>query len=163
MNTTTSAPTTIGRVKDLIDLTASMIKSDGEEMRLDAPNFADIVAGVNKNLDLRDYLMGLPLTYTLGESLAIVQFFRANLDADDDNLIPFSTIAGAFYYELGNKSLADLLNSHGLEAHYPLAGLLDRVYSAGWPAESFATMRQDLHAKVVQALEEKKADLIYQG
>jgi hypothetical protein len=160
MTTTTSVPT-IGRVKDLIDLTASMVKIDGEEISLDAANFADIVEGVNKNLALRDYLLGLPTEYTLGESLAIVQFFRDNLAADDRKLIPFSTIAGAFYYELGDKSLADLLNSHGLEAGYPLAKLLDRVYSAGWPAESFATMRDDLHKKVVAELEEKKIHLIY--
>ena len=159
MTTSTSAPT-IGRVKNLIDLTASMVKIDGEEMSLDAADFADIVAGVNKNLQIRDYLMGLPMTYTLEESLAIVQFFRNNLDADDENLIPFSTIAGAFYYELGDKSLADLLNSHGLKAHYPLAGLLDRVYSAGWPAENFATMRDELHPKVLVNLDEIAGDLI---
>lgn len=159
MTTSTSAPT-IGRVKNLIDLTASMVKIDGEEMSLDAADFADIVAGVNKNLQVRDYLMGLPMTYTLGESLAIVQFFRNNLDADDENLIPFSTIAGAFYYELGDNSLADLLNSHGLQAGYPLAKLLDRVYSAGWPAENFATMRDELHPKVLVTLDEIAGDLI---
>ena len=159
MTTSTSAPT-IGRVRTLIDLTASMVKIDGEEMRLDKAAFNDIVEGVNKNLQLRDYLMGLPMTYTLGESLAIVQFFRNNLDADDENLIPFSTIAGAFYYENGDKSLADLLNSHGLQAGYPLAKLLDRVYSAGWPAENFATMRDELHAKVLANLDEIAGDLI---
>lgn len=159
MTTSTSAPT-IGRVKNLIDLTASMVKIDGEEMRLDKAAFNDIVEGVNKNLQIRDYLMGLPITYTLGESLAIVQFFRNNLDADDENLIPFSTIAGAFYYELGDRSLADLLNSHGLQAGYPLAKLLDRVYSAGWPAENFATMRDELHSKVLVNLDEIAGDLI---
>ena len=159
MTTSTSAPT-IGRVKNLIDLTASMVKIDGEEMSLDAADFADIVEGVNKNLQIRDYLMGLPMTYTLGESLAIIKFFRDNLDADDENLIPFSTIAGAFYYEIGSPELAELLNSHGLQAGYPLANLLARVYSAGWPAENFATMRDELHAKVLVTLDEIAGDLI---
>jgi hypothetical protein len=156
---TTTAPT-IGRVKDLIDLTASMIKTDGEDMSLDASNFRDIVEGVNKNLQLRDYLLGLPTTYTLGESLAIIKFFRDNLDADDEQGIPFDTIAGAFYYEIGSLELAHLLNSRGVDEGYSLAELLERVYSANWPAESFAHMRQELHYKVVQTLEETAEDLV---
>ena len=156
---TTTAPT-IGRVKDLIDLTASMVTNEGVEMTLDASNFRDIVEGVNKNLQLRDYLMGLPITYTIGESLAIVQFFRDNLDADDEQGIPFDTIAGAFYYEIEAPDLANLLNSRGLEEKYPLAELLHRVYSAGWPAENFALMRNELHVKVLKNLEEIAADLI---
>lgn len=159
MTTSTSAPT-IGRVRTLIDLTASMVKIDGEEMTLDAADFADIVAGVNANLQIRDYLMGLPMTYTLGESIAIVQFFIDNLDADDVKAIPFATIKGAFYYEIGSPELAELFNSRGLQAGYPLANLLARVYSAGWPAENFATMRDELHAKVLENLDEIAGDLI---
>jgi hypothetical protein len=156
---TTTAPT-IGRVKDLIDLTASMIKIDGQEMTLDQADFRDIVEGVNKNLQLRDYLMGLPMTYTIGESLAIVQFFRDNLDADDEQGIPFDTIAGAFYYEIEALDLALLLNSRGVDEKYPLAELLHRVYAAGWPAANFATMRNELHIKVVKTLEEIAGDLV---
>jgi hypothetical protein len=159
---TTSTPTapTIGRVKDLIDLTASMVTNEGVEMTLDASNFRDIVEGVNKNLQLRDYLMGLPMTYTIGESLAIVQFFRDNLDADDEQGIPFDTIAGAFYYEIEALDLALLLNSRGVDEKYPLAELLHRVYAAGWPAANFATMRNELHIKVVKTLEEIAGDLV---
>jgi len=156
---TTTAPT-IGRVKDLIDLTASMIKTDGEEITLDESNFRDIVEGVNKNLQLRDYLLGLPMTYTLGESLAIVQFFRNNLAADDEQGIPFDTIAGAFYYEIEAPELARLLNSRGLDEGYSLAQLLHRVYAAGWPAAEFAKMRNELHAKVVKTLEEIAGEVI---
>jgi hypothetical protein len=159
MTTTTSAPT-IGRVRHLIDLTASMIKIDGEEMSLDKADFNDIVEGVNKNLHLRDYLLGLPTAYTLGESLAIVKFFKDNLDDDDNNSIPFKTIMSAFYYEIEAPELADLLNSHGLESKYPLAQLLDRVYRANWPVESFAKMRDELHSKVVKELEDNAKELI---
>jgi hypothetical protein len=137
-----------------------MIKTDGEEMSLNDADFRDIVEGVNKNLQLRDYLLGLPTAYTLGESLAIVKFFKDNLDDDDENSIPFKTILGAFYYEMEAPELATLLNYHGLEEKYPLAQLLHRVYSAGWPAEEFAKMRDQLHSKVVANLEEIASDLI---
>jgi hypothetical protein len=157
--TTTSAPT-IERVKDLIDLTASMVTSEGVEISLNASELADIVEGVNVNLHLRDYLLGLPSSYTLAESISIVQYFRDNLAADDEKVIPFSTVMGAFYFEMNAPELAELLNSHGLEEEYPLAKLLSRVYAAGWPAGAFASMREDLHKKVVAALEESKSELI---
>jgi hypothetical protein len=159
MTTMNTAPT-IGRVKDLIDLTASMIKTDGQEMTLDDANFRDIVEGVNKNLQLRDYLLGLPMTYTLEESISIVSFFIDNLADDEEGTIAFKTIKGAFYYELGAPNISALLNSHGLDEGYPLAQLLHRVYSAGWPAEEFAKMRDQLHSKVVANLEEIASDLI---
>jgi hypothetical protein len=159
---TTSTPTapTIGRVKDLIDLTASMIKIDGQEMTLDEADFRDIVAGVDANLQLRDYLLGLPTTYTLEESISVLTYFLNNLADDDQGVIAFKTVQGAFYYEAGKPELACLFNSYGLEKGYSLAKLLDRVYSMGWPAENFASMRNELHVKVVQTLEEIAGDLV---
>jgi hypothetical protein len=41
------------------------------------------------------------------------------------------------------------------DGQYPLALLLKRVFAAGWPAETFATMRTELHPKITAAIFEE--------
>ena len=37
-----------------------------------------------------------------------------------------------------------------LDPDYSLAKLLDRVFKAGWPKDALASMRNELHPKVVE-------------
>jgi hypothetical protein len=62
----------------------------------------------------------------------------------------FSTVA----YESGEKELAQRSLDQAFidQGEYPLAKLLQRVYSAKWPAQSFAAMRAELHPKVCASL-----------
>jgi hypothetical protein len=57
-------------------------------------------------------------------------------------------------YENGDGALAQKALDRAIEddPSYPLAGLLRRVFNAGWPPESFAQMRRELHPKVVAAI-----------
>jgi hypothetical protein len=155
--TTTSNAVTIGSIKNLIDIVAIESRAQGQDISIDKNRFEEIVEGVNKDLDLRDYLMGLPIEYTLDECVNIMDFFINNL-LDDERVVPFYTVLSAYNYELGDKVKASAYLSRGLQSNYPLASLLNRVYSAGWAIDAFAGMRDELHPKVVKALEEKAND-----
>ena len=71
-----------------------------------------------------------------------------------EHIAPVASLYSAVSYEQGEGALAVKLLDQALDAQsaYPLALLLRRVYAAGWPAESFATMRKELHPKVCAAL-----------
>jgi hypothetical protein len=72
-------------------------------------------------------------------------------------LAPPATLLSAISYEVGDVALATSSLEQALEADsaYPLALLLKRVFSAGWPAETFATMRTELHPKITAAIFEE--------
>ena len=63
---------------------------------------------------------------------------------------PVASLLAALSYERGEGALAQrcLDRALGDDPSYSLAALLRRVFSAGWPPESFSAMRKDLHPKV---------------
>lgn len=63
---------------------------------------------------------------------------------------PVASLLAALSYEKGEGALAQRALDRALvdDPSYSLATLLRRVFSAGWPPESFAAMRRDLHPKV---------------
>lgn len=67
---------------------------------------------------------------------------------------PIACIVAAMSYESGDGALAQKALDRALsdDERYPLAGLLRRVFNAGWPPESFAQMRRELHPKVIDAI-----------
>ncbi len=72
-------------------------------------------------------------------------------------LAPPATLLAAISYQVGDVALATSSLEQALEAdgQYPLALLLKRVFAAGWPAETFATMRTELHPKITAAIFEE--------
>jgi hypothetical protein len=67
---------------------------------------------------------------------------------------PIACIVAAMAYEGGDGALAQKAIDRALvdDEKYPLAQLLRRVFSAGWPPESFAQMRAELHPKVIATI-----------
>jgi len=65
-----------------------------------------------------------------------------------------AALFSAISYERGDGALAAraLERAFNDDSNYPLAKLLRRVYTAGWPPESFANMRLELHPKICAAL-----------
>lgn len=63
---------------------------------------------------------------------------------------PVASLLAALSYEKGEGALAQRCLDRALadDPSYSLAALLRRVFSAGWPPESFGAMRRDLHPKV---------------
>ena len=69
-------------------------------------------------------------------------------------IAPAACIFAACAYESGESELAHngLLSALADCPNYPLALLLRRVFTAGWPADSFAQMRAQLHPKICSSL-----------
>ena len=65
-------------------------------------------------------------------------------------IAPVASLLAALSYEKGEGALAQRCLDRALadDPSYSLASLLRRVFSAGWPPESFSAMRKDLHPKV---------------
>ena len=74
--------------------------------------------------------------------------------APEGYIAPVATLFSAINYERGDGSMASKALDIAFkdQQNYPLAKLLKRVYAAGWPPESFAKMRAELHPKVVATL-----------
>jgi len=62
----------------------------------------------------------------------------------------------AYAYEAENReeAFSHLNEAKRIDSTNSLALLLGRVFSAGWPPASFASMRNELHPKVVEGLKE---------
>ena len=69
-------------------------------------------------------------------------------------IAPVACIFAACAYESGESDLAHkaLDNAFADQISYPLAVLLRRVFFSGWPAQSFAAMRSELHPKICASL-----------
>jgi len=116
---------------------------------------ADLIAHVLarlQDLQVRDYAMG---TVT-SEAIELHWKFWRELSA----LAPYRwkapalTIFAAICYELEDPVAAQDALTEALfdDADYPLAKLLRRVFAAGWPPESLAIMRAELHPKITASI-----------
>lgn len=105
-----------------------------------------------RDLQVRDFALGCMKSEELGEH---VQFWRWVVRIAPTGFIaPPATLLSVTSYELGEAALAQEALESALHAdpEYPLALLLKRVFAAGWPAETFATMRTELHPKIAAAI-----------
>jgi hypothetical protein len=131
-----------------------------DEFASNAPlsaSHAEVVAfAVNHDLQVRDYFLGLPQTLTAQGAVKFITDLLP-LVAEADR-VPFYTVLSAYYFEAGDNDLAhaSLFSAQALNPDYSLAQLLGRVFSAGWVPEAFASMRDELHPKVVATLTENR-------
>ena len=67
---------------------------------------------------------------------------------------PVASLFASMAYERGEGALAPKALDRALhdDDHYSLALLLRRVFTAGWPPQSFSAMRAELHPKVVAGI-----------
>jgi len=105
-----------------------------------------------KDLQVRDYAMGLA-TVENKDELFNLWYWLMNL-SPKGYIAPVACIFAASAYESGETELAHngLLSALSDCPNYPLALLLRRVFTAAWPADSFATMRAELHPKICSSL-----------
>ena len=105
-----------------------------------------------KDLQVRDYAMGLA-TVENKDELFNLWHWLMNL-SPKGYIAPIACIFAACAYESGETELAHngLLSALADCPNYPLALLLRRVFTAAWPADSFATMRAELHPKICSSL-----------
>ncbi len=108
--------------------------------------------GRMSDVQVRDYALGVhdedsyDLYFTMWRELLRM--------APRGFVAPIACIVAAMAYEGGDGALAQkaLDRAIGDDDRYPLAGLLRRVFNAGWPPHSFAEMRTELHPKVIAAI-----------
>ena len=105
-----------------------------------------------KDLQVRDYAMGLA-TDENKDQLFNLWYWLMNI-APTGYIAPVACIFAACAYETGECDLAHkALDKAFLDlSSYPLGLLLRRVFQAGWPADSFSTMRAQLHPKICASL-----------
>jgi hypothetical protein len=132
--------------KEAVELISGMLNNgidlEGEELE-------KVIFAVNEDIQVRDWLMGLPITWSLEESIKFTQYMAVRTTAEDS--VPFITVQSMFYYELGEQDKARTLLNYSLhmDSDYSLANLLKRVIDAGWPEAAFKTMRETVHPRIV--------------
>ncbi len=116
---------------------------------VDLEEFKLMVAGVVnalRDLQVRDYMLGIS-----NEIPNAIDIFESLIEVAPEYADPSRSIVSAIYYEQDRAE--DAINTISeANPEYPMASLLKRVFSAGWPKESFAQMRSELHPKVVKVI-----------
>jgi hypothetical protein len=105
-----------------------------------------------KDLQVRDYAMGLVTDENIDQQFNFWYWLMSS--APKGYIAPVACIFAACAYESGESDLAHkaLDNAFADQISYPLAVLLRRVFFSGWPAQSFAAMRSQLHPKICASL-----------
>lgn len=108
--------------------------------------------GRMSDLQVRDYALGVHSEDTF--DLYFTMWREILRLAPRGFVAPIACIVAAMAYESGDGALAQKALDRAVEddERYPLAQLLRRVFNAGWPPESFAQMRSELHPKVVASI-----------
>jgi hypothetical protein len=113
-------------------------------------------SAVQADLNFRDVLMGLPKHHELDKLSEFITYVIPMVDGA--NKVPYISVLSSYAFESTNSvEIANQILSNALEIdpEYPLGKLLSRVYSAGWPADSFAEMRNQLDDKVRKTVQER--------
>ena len=108
-----------------------------------------------QDLQIRDYLLGLTLEYPLDQITEAVSIMGEFLP--EGNRASVYSVLAAYTFQSGDTDKAhDYLSlAFADDSGYSLALLLQRVFHSGmWTPESFQTMAQELHAKVVAGLDD---------
>ena len=132
----------------VIDLAGEYAQGRGAEDR----ELAARVIGRISDIQVRDYALGSHNDETAD---AYWQMWRELLlIAPRGFVAPIASIFAALAYERGEGALAHKALDRALadDERYSLALLLRRVFTAGWPPQSFTAMRAELHPKVVAAI-----------
>lgn len=110
------------------------------------------VLGRMSDIQVRDFALGAHSPENIDAFWAMwSQLVRL---APDGFVAPVLCVYASMAYERGEKGVAmsaleDALND---DPSYTLAPLLRRVFRAGWPPQTFAAMRAELHPKVCKVI-----------
>lgn len=134
--------------KQACDFIAESLDNDIE---LTGEKLEAVILAVNSDVQVRDWLMGLPNRWSLDEGIKLMQYLCVHSPTED--IVPFVTLQSLYYYEQNNNERAVSLLNYALrlDKEYSLAQLLLRVFQSGWPSEQFQTMRNEIHPTVVEA------------
>ena len=140
---------TYGEAIDTID---NAISDFANGLELGDSTVADITFAVNNDLQMRDYLIGLPNTHGLNISAGFVNELSEKVTPSER--FAYDTVNAMYHYELKNiEACKTLLDSAELSnPDYNLLNLIKRVVSAEWPASTFTSMRTELASTVAEII-----------
>ena len=146
---------TVGEALDLIH-DSLMTFEDG----LPSADISAIIYAINNEIQIRDYLLGLPNTFPMDTCKAFLSYISDSVDGADRYSV--DTVLSAYFFETEDieMSVALLATALDTKSDYSLALLLKRVVEAGWEPKSFKQMRDELHDKVIEGLKEMSDQLI---
>jgi hypothetical protein len=103
------------------------------------------------DIQVRDYTLGLLNPSTPDKFRPALSLLLDAAPTDTEYINAPACLLAALEYEQNNKTAA-LLTLSNASGEYSLCTLLTRVFAAGWPAEAFGNMREELHPKVVAGI-----------
>jgi hypothetical protein len=108
--------------------------------------------GITEGVQIRDYALGA-IGLTLNSPQDSIYFIKSLIEKHGENA-PLLSLLGAYTYEAQDSAGALIVLNKALELDdsHSLTKLLMRVMHAGWPCESFVSMRNELHPKVTEGL-----------
>jgi len=132
-------------------------ESIGKEQLLEE-DVKRIIYAVNNDLQVRDFLMGIPMHYSMVECATLLKNIVAI--ADPQEAVPFAAVLAAYAYEMDDQQTVKDSISFAMNVNptYSLTLLLMRVIASGWPKETFKKMREDLHLKVMASCYSAEGD-----
>ena len=120
------------------------LRTEMPEDQFNLATAATIVA--LKDLQVRDYMLGI--VFDIKNSIDILESL---IEAAPELADPARALVATVYYESDRQE--DAINTiNEASDEYSLTSLLKRVFNSGWPKESFAQMRSELHPKVVATI-----------
>jgi len=121
-----------------------------------------IIFAVNNDIQVRDFLLGIPVHYSMVECATLLK--RLVDIADPQEAVPFATILAAYAYEMeDHQTVKDSLSfAFNVNPTYTLTTLLMKVMASGWPKEAFKKMREELHLKVMASCYSPEGDEVIQ-
>lgn len=132
----------------VIDLAGEYREGRGCEDR----ELAARVIGRMSDIQVRDFALG---SHTDESNEFYWRMWRDLLRIAPRGFVaPIASLFASMAYERGEGALAHRAIDRALadDDQYSLALLLRRVFTAGWPPQSFAAMRAELHPKVVAGI-----------
>ena len=109
------------------------------------------------DIQVRDYALGLLCIYDTQQVLDALNFLLEQAPTDTAFINAPAALLATLLYERGDSASAAVTLTNA-QQHYALGMLLRRIMEAGWPASSFATMREQLHPKVTKGIFGEEVD-----
>ena len=117
-----------------------------------AQEIAQLTVAINKNVQVRDFVVGLPKERDI-HFVGHWANFVGGLTPTEYSA-PIATIMSSIYFSVGDtpKAIDYIAIEYKSDPTYSMARLLQRVYESGWGAEGMNKMRDELHDKVKENL-----------
>ena len=126
-----------------------------DEKAIEPSVFLTIASDTEKDVQLRDYLLGAPNDYGMDVCFRFICQLISADGMSKEIATPFLTVLSAYFYEMGDKEMAWATITEVLifAPNYNLARQFKELFEKNRPTDFFQNLRNDLHAKVVSGLE----------